>query len=250
LEADLKTCTFGFQHASPIVLFGDSHAAQWFPAIESISAKRDLPVVTILKFGCPMEDVPFYEPIVGRILTECDAWRKKAISKIREIQPILTVVTSSERYLVNDEEWQAGVNKTVKNLAESSGSVLILRDTPAANFEIPTCLAERVWRPSVIPAKSCEFSFPEQSEIYEFQRLAAAQFDNVLTADMSLAICPHRICTGQHDNLITYRDTNHLTASFVKTLAEALGLEVDKALQQNHQLHSGPVPLSSSIPHS
>jgi hypothetical protein len=40
-----------------VVLFGDSHAAAWFPAMELISTERHWRLVVLAKAGCPAEEV-------------------------------------------------------------------------------------------------------------------------------------------------------------------------------------------------
>ena len=46
---------------------------------------------------------------------------------------------------------------------------------------------------------------------------------NVATSvDLSQEICTHGICQTERNNLIMYRDSNHLTASFAKQLQSAL----------------------------
>jgi len=40
-----------------IVLYGDSHAAQWFPALELIGKKRGIKIVSLTKSACPSAEV-------------------------------------------------------------------------------------------------------------------------------------------------------------------------------------------------
>ena len=252
-EVKLKACAFGAETTSPpIVLFGDSHAAQWFPALEPISKKRGFRLVPIVKLGCPAVDAPLFDRNLGRFYTECDEWHKTAINKIQQLQPVLTIVSSFEGYALGDDEWRNGIKSVLQNLSESSQKVLVLRDTPSANFDIPSCLAYRLWRPSFIPSRSCVFSAPQTSKVYEFQLSAEAQLKNVLTADMSDSICPHEICTGLLNGLVMYRDSDHLTASFVRTLEETLGAEIDRVLERPpiSQPHLTPVSRTQYAGHS
>jgi hypothetical protein len=138
------------------------------------------------------------------------------------------VVSSSDRYTLSNEQWRDGISSVVKSLAGSSQNVLILRDTPGVNFDIPSCLARREWRPFFVPTSSCQFPFNKTSRIYDFQISAASQYKNVTTADMSPRICPNGVCTGLHDNLVMYRDSDHLTASFVRTLERDLDAQIER----------------------
>jgi peptidoglycan/LPS O-acetylase OafA/YrhL len=231
-DARVRPCVFGAENSSEaIVLLGDSHAAHWFPALEPAAAKRRYSLITIIKLGCPIVDSPLSSD--GQAYVECAEWRKGALEKIRQIQPVLTIVSSTERYWFQGQEWEDGINKVVKSLAEASPKiVMILRDTPSADFDIPSCLSRRLWRPFFIPS-SCQFSVPA-SKIYQLQVSAAARFDNVITADLSLNICPKGVCPGIRDNIVMYRDADHLTASYARTLEDALGLQIDTALARAH----------------
>jgi hypothetical protein len=232
------------------VLFGDSHAAQWFPALEPISKKRGLRLVPIVKLGCPAVDAPLFDRSLGRFYTECEEWRKTAIDRIQQIQPALTIISSSERYVLGDDEWRNGIRSVLKNVSESSERVLVLRDTPGASFDIPSCLAYRLWRPSFIPSTPCEFPAPQTSKVYEFELSAEAQLKNVFTADMSYIICPNGICTGLRNGLVMYRDSDHLTASFVQTLEDTLAADIDSALEPPPTVHPGLAPVSKHKPTS
>jgi peptidoglycan/LPS O-acetylase OafA/YrhL len=250
-DVKLRTCTFGAETTSPpIVLFGDSHAAQWFPALEPISKKRGLRLVPIVKLGCPAVDAPLFDRSLDRFYTECEEWRKTAIHKIQQIQPVLTIVSSSERYELGDAAWRNGIKSVLENLSESSQRVLVLRDNPGASFNIPSCLAVRLWRPSFIPSTPCEFPAPQTSKVYEFQLAAEAQLKNVFTADMSYIICPNGVCTGLRNGLVMYRDSNHLTASFVQTLEDTLGADIDSVLEPPPTLPPGLTPVSKHKPTS
>jgi peptidoglycan/LPS O-acetylase OafA/YrhL len=244
LDATVRTCAFGTDKSSPtIVLFGDSHASQWFPALEPFSTKGGFRLETIVKFGCPPVDAPFVDKSIGRVFTECEEWRRGAIQKIRQIRPLLTVLTYREYYPIRDDAWHSGIDSIVQDLAESSENVLILRDTPQAEIDIPSCLARFAWRSSFIPVPSCEFTFPGTSNVYEFQRSAAAQHNNVHTADLSPSICPNGLCSGIRGDLIVYRDTDHLTASFARSLETDLGREIDRSLGTKF-VHPAPIAVS------
>jgi hypothetical protein len=230
-DAEVRDCSFGDEASPvPIVLLGDSHAAHWFSAVEPVAVKRGWRLVTMIKSACAMVDVPFFYAPLGRMYTECGEWRTTALEKIREIRPLVTVMSSAEGYSFQEAEWREGISAVIKELAEASQTVLILRDTPSADFDVPTCLARRLWRPAFIPSPACVFRAPEASKIYDFQRLAARRYGNVTVVDLSQKICPGGVCAAEQDNLILYRDSNHLTASFVASMQGSLSRQIDEAL--------------------
>ena len=55
-SATVRTCTFGEPTAAiNVVLFGDSHAIQWFDALKEIAQARGWRLTTMLKSGCPAD---------------------------------------------------------------------------------------------------------------------------------------------------------------------------------------------------
>ena len=164
---------------------------------------------------------------------ECGEWRRNALEKIRETRPLLTVMASSEDYTFPDAEWRDGISKVVSTLAESSQNVLVLRDNPYADFDVPTCLARRAWRPTFMPSPPCDFRVSFKPNVYGYERLAVLPHPNVTLVDLSSSICPDAVCRVERDGLILFRDSNHLTASFVNTLQERLSEEVDKVLRHD-----------------
>jgi hypothetical protein len=232
-DVEVKPCSFGDPTATQsVVVLGDSHAAQWFSVFESIAARRGWRLVPMVKSACAMVDAEFYYSLLGRMYSECGQWRQNAIRKIREMRPLLTVVAYSEGYAFTDEQWREGISSVMGDLAQASQNVLFLRDTPSADFDVPTCLARRLWRPAFIPASSCEFSQPPASAVFEIQSRVARQYKNIEVLDMTADICPDGICKPERENLIVYRDSNHLTASFLNTLEGVLSGRIDRVLNE------------------
>ena len=237
-DVEVVACNFAVETSTiPIVLLGDSHAAQWFSAFEPIAAKRGWRLVTMMKSACAMVDAPFFYSPLGRTYTECGVWRKNALAKIRQIGPLVTVVASSEGYTFQDDELRDGISRVVQQLAEASQNVLILRDAPRPDFDIPTCLARRSWRPAFIPSPACEFPLPGESKVFDFQGLAARDHKNVTLVDLSSNICPGGVCRAERDDLILYRDSNHLTASFVKSMEKELSDQISEVVAQSRIDH-------------
>ncbi len=226
-------CDFGDEHApDTVVLIGDSHAAQWFSALDLIASQKHWRLVTLLKVSCAPVEVVYFDTRLGRYYPECDEWRHNAIEAIRRIRPALTIVTSIRTYTLSDGEWENGLAKIVDSLATVSGGVLLLKDTPSTEVNMASCLAQRAWRASFVPSPSCGFSAddPTDSKVYDFQRRTAARHTNVRAADVSSALCSGGVCQGEIGNILVYRDSNHLTASAVISLKPILEAEVDKTI--------------------
>jgi hypothetical protein len=58
-DSKIRDCVYGDpSSATTIVLWGDSHAAQWFPAVKAVAERRQWRLVPMTKSGCPAADIP------------------------------------------------------------------------------------------------------------------------------------------------------------------------------------------------
>jgi len=113
---------------STVVLFGDSHAAQWFPALEEIADAQHWRLVTIIKPGCTPLNIR--EDISPRMEQVCEQWRGVAIGDIQELRPELVIVTSASRHpgaqghMIEDAlVWEQGARNTFAALARQGAKV-------------------------------------------------------------------------------------------------------------------------------
>ena len=75
-------CVFGDPlAATTVVLFGDSHAAHWFPALERIASEERWRLVSLTKSGCPSVDVAIRDLRIGRRYVECETWRHNSLAR-------------------------------------------------------------------------------------------------------------------------------------------------------------------------
>ena len=87
-------CIYGAttSHTS-VVLFGDSHAAAWFPALDLISKQQHWRLVIFTKDVCPPPAVAILS--LGTPNPDCPLWRADALNRIAEMHPALVVVAGA-----------------------------------------------------------------------------------------------------------------------------------------------------------
>jgi peptidoglycan/LPS O-acetylase OafA/YrhL len=219
---EVKTCSFGVA-ASPttLVLFGDSHAIQWFNPMRLMAERHGWHLLTVFKSGCPATDVPGSD--------DCVAWRADAIRRIQSVRPTLVVVANSSGYLARKEaavpldQWKRGTRRTLSALTANGIKVVAIRDTPLPGFDVPTCLARSV-RHAWYPAASCQIarSSAIMPSVFEAEESAAQGLPGVRFIDLTDQICNGDACPAIRDGVIVYRDDNHLTGAFAQSLLPAL----------------------------
>lgn len=219
-EAPLERCAEG-PHAGPtVVLFGDSHAAHWYPLLSELAAEQGWRLITATKSACPAVSGPKHNDILRRTYRECTAWRQDVFEKLQAIKPDLLLAISSTKQPFGPEAWEAGTEQTVRALSAASERVVLLRDTPAPEFDAPSCAARASWRPLGGVGSACTFpkETSERTAIHAIERQVATRYDNVESIDLSDYLCTGSSCTVEREGVMLYRDTHHLTSEFVRTV--------------------------------
>ena len=231
-SSEVTACGFGEKNAEhTLVLFGDSVLAQWFPTFAKIYLSNpDWRIIVFTKSACSASTVSYYYPRIKSMYTVCDAWRKKALNEIASIHPDV-VVMGSTHYGFTPAEWIGGTQKTLDKLSPSAKSVIVMSATPELGFNGLSCLAAKVNWPSWLPElKHCHAPLaPETTDsVVNLLRQASKAYPNVHVFDFRNAICPEGICHAKLGKHIVYRDGQHLTASFIESLAPVLEKQLSK----------------------
>jgi hypothetical protein len=231
-------CVYGDLSAHrTVVLFGDSHAAQWFPAFERIAREEHWKLVSLTKSACPSVWVTPFRPELGRKYDECERWRVMAMQRIAQERPAMVVLANSSDHVqirqreaggkvsrgIEAADWERGMRDTLSRLGRSAGSVVILRDTPFPGFDVPTCLSKAAWR-GENGMSSCSFDRQQalNGNVFELEQRAARGFAHVSTVDLSDVLCDGVTCPPLLSGGLAYRDDHHLTVKASAGLAPAL----------------------------
>lgn len=232
LDHSVRECSFGDdrgRHA--VILFGDSHAMQWLPALEHIAVEKGVRLITVNKTACPAPAVPVYLGVMKRRYHECESWRIAALQRIAEIRPLVVVTSSSVAYVKlhgeNEidpslDEWRRGTRFVFERLAHEGIPVVMIRDNPIPGRDLAQCLSRAAWHHT--PAEACSVlrSVALADEIFAAEKAAIADLDEVEAIDFSNEICGRDVCPAVKDGVIVYRDSNHLTETFVRSLGPML----------------------------
>ena len=230
-------CVFGDASSSTIVvLFGDSHAGQWFPAFDQIAKDNHWKLINLTKSACPAPALThLYDRNIGRNYDECAAWRSRTIQQIIALRPAAVITSSYSSYYLKQSgitpaEWESGLHTTLSQLAQAGSHILVLHDPPAPSFDVPVCMARAAWTNS---GNSCSFE-PDlalNASISQLEKSATETLPNTQVADVSSLICAGEECGPSQNGAMLYRDQHHLTASYVLGLAPVLEPKVEGLMQ-------------------
>ena len=213
-ETTSPDCRYGVVGASKkIVLFGDSHAAQWMPTLEKMAREKNFELISLTKSACP-------GPAVVKVNTgeyknsDCSAWRDYAYKRITSIQPVAVIVAGMQHfdmpsgYPDRASWWREGQRKTLAALRGSSPHIIYLSDTPHPNRDIPSCIAAG----KIERCNGSERSTPIYTSGY--QQINPTPW-----------LCT-RTCPGVIGSTVVYRDASHLSVA----MARSLSVELEQAL--------------------
>ncbi|MBX5442410.1 MAG: acyltransferase [Solirubrobacteraceae bacterium] len=224
-----------------IVLYGDSHAAMYAPALEAIARRRGAALLVLSKQGCHPAEIPLWNGPLGRHYTECDAWRADALARIERERPVLVVTAGANGYatMAPDGSRRRAADSvgpltdayeaTLRRLAATGAKVVALADTPYAPFDVPSCVAER---PRDLAACAFDRETGQRFPPISARAARAAAPAGVDLVDLTPVLCPDGRCPSVIGNALVYRDSNHLTATYARTLAGWLSARLPRLAVQ------------------
>jgi hypothetical protein len=219
VNARLQPCEFGVS-ASPrtIVLYGDSHAVQWFEALEQIALRRDLRLVLLIKGGCPVTDVVVPTPVLRQT---CPPYRDAAIAWIEANRPSVVVVSNSYTQYADDAAtWAAGAETTMRRLAAVAAHVVVIGDNPTSHTDPPACLSAHIDDASRCATAREDAVRPDRIS----GEFAAADAEGATFIDTTGWFCTQATCPAVVGDLLVLRDETHITppmAEFLTPLLDA-----------------------------
>lgn len=221
LDAEVPVqCPVGDPRGSRlVVVVGDSHAKQWLPALDTIGKERGWRVVGITKSSCP--------PLDGLVLpragqpggyTQCVAWNEQVAALVARLKPAI-VITSWARYSVDPSDFAVAAGSALSRFERDTGArIVVVRDTPRPPQNMAECLLAH-------PDDQSECAFPRAAAV---ARIGTGQVE-VLSGhpgwagvDLNDFVCPRDVCAPVIGDVVVYRDSNHLTDTYVRTLTPRL----------------------------
>ncbi|MGL5827148.1 MAG: SGNH hydrolase domain-containing protein [Nocardioides sp.] len=219
LKVAQGACVYGDpEGAKTMVLFGDSHAQQWLPALDRQGTASGWQVVSWTKAACSVADVEVYNAALKREFDECMQWREWTFQRIKRLAPDLVVVSQSDAVPgdIGNLEWAEGTSRTMAYLRSADIPVVYLLDTPSPAGDVPECLATRL-----DDVGACNTPVPKTNPFDGRKDVVAESLTKigVSTIDPESWLCTSQECPVIVGNLLVYRDDSHLSATFSRWLA-------------------------------
>lgn len=208
-----------------VFLVGDSHAEHWLPAFQVAASDRGWNAESFTKPGCPLFPTMIMMSDSDRPFPDCLTWGQHMLRIIRQQRP--DIIIFGQRDVLRaypDDGSQVPVSDTLVQLWRSIEAlgikVVVIADTPAWGTNPERCMA-RDGHCSV-PYKSAR----DRDPVVVAQRL----YPHVPLVDFSDIVCPGNICPAVIGNVFVWRDTDHLTATYSRSMADIFGKRIDAAI--------------------
>lgn len=236
-------CEYGDENGDvTIAVLGDSKILQWYSALDKIAKDEGWRLVSMTKSACAFSQAMQTES--GRAYTSCAEWNDKVTQKVIDMEADAALVSSRVAEALpngegsNDDRtkkaMEDGLAKAWQELSDNGIPVVPLLDTPSpGDLTVYECVAENTDN-----LEKCTFSRSEGIERSgaSVQVPAARRVEGTQTVDMSDVICPTKTCVPVIGNVLVFRQTSHLTDTYVRTLIPELTNRlvpaIDKAINR------------------
>ena len=216
-------CSFGPEDATTtIALVGDSHMEQYSPAFEVLAEQSDWRVVTYFHSSCPFSTAQRdIDAERGGPCLEANEATLTALLGTAGLDAVVTSNRTAPPFMADGvrPDPQDGFRQVWGQLAEAGIPVAVIADNPLMLGDDATtdCVAEHPDHP-----QSCDR--PRSDAMPSDHQLApAADTPGVTLVDLTDRYCTDSVCPPVAGSVLVYRDEQHVTPSYMRTLAPYLG---------------------------
>lgn len=234
VKTEHKICPQGDTTATKtVVVYGDSHAAQWLQPLSALAKKNHLKLIPLIKANCMPADVG--EMWQGKAYPQCETYRTWAMQQMKRFKPSMIIVSGllstsivdpSTGKKVSDAKgtdlFASGSERTLRELSKLSKNVEVISDQSRLPEPSSACLGSRTANLS-----SCAQP-PEKLTVDRNAKWkAAAAKTGANYVDMLPWECDNNMCPIVVDRTIVYRDQHHLTTTYAERLLPVLAKKID-----------------------
>lgn len=232
-------CSYGdLQSDTVVALVGDSHAAQWQPALRTLAEDNGWRLDTYTKSACPLADTTVWRSEKDEAYRSCTQWNAALLKRLTLQKPDLVITSMSGEYRVNDDGQPLSVAtsqiplgqaiaRSWSTLNDAGIEVVALADNPRASFNIPECVANHTTE--LTRCVTDRDRGVERSGL-PVQELALAAEPRTVMVNVNDWICPTQDCAAVIGGVLVMRDSHHLSATYAQTLAPMLGEQLSRTV--------------------
>jgi hypothetical protein len=230
-----SVCVHGDQNGTKTaVIYGDSHAAMWIPALDLIGKTEGWRIVQLTKPACQVADFPVYSNNLKREYTECAEYRSFALAQLESIKPDLVLIASSfkDAQIAVDgkpsesgveDAWDQGLATMLDRIKPMTKRIVLIGEMAFPDEPGIDCLTAHE---NDITACSTPRAEAVQTAHNDRERQIAADH-GAEYLDVIPWLCTDSVCPAVVGGLPTHRDAFHIGENYVLWLSTAFGNALD-----------------------
>jgi len=232
-------CVFGDTDGEfTIGLIGDSHAAQWFAAINTIAISNEWRLIAHTQGGCPLLDVVTWNRGADAVFSHCASWRDAVIDDLQQEAVDVVIVSqhwglldASTREAVPASVWERDLPTLFDRLRSVDIEPVLFLDSPDPYGSVPACAVSHK-----TDLTSCEPGMLRNTE-RSVREVATSIADemSVGVIDPHVWLCVDVSPDDDSDttrcpvvvgDILIYRDSHHLSNTFVEWFTPVISAEL------------------------
>ena len=223
-DVKVPECLGGdLQGKKTLVLYGDSHASMWMPAIDTIAKKSGYKVYLFAKLACPLVESTIWSYQLNRPFQECTDWQQLVLPKIQSLKPDVLIVTDQWKPAVIDGKksdfdtpflWQQEFPKALTRLSSYTKRLIVMGNNPSMTQDSVTCASKPKANLGLCISGRTQAG---NSQYNSIEKSAALGVGGTYIDTVDLA-CSQYLCPVVINNIFVYFDQWHFTASYVNWL--------------------------------
>jgi len=202
-----------------IVIYGDSHAIMWWPALYKAAMKHNYNAYLVAKGGCApvvkVELANLLNPVDGPgIVKGCNEFKPLAYKAIKDIKPNLLLVTGAQQ----TGQWVAKLPASLTELKTLSPKVGYIGDFYYPREDILNCYAkandgEKTWQSCGSKLEDINKFSDERAQEERISKELKVDF-----LDIKSLICSPSFCPAVIKNSLVYLDRNHISNTYSRAI--------------------------------
>ena len=214
--ATTTSCVLGDVAASrTIVVYGDSHARMWLPAILPAATADGFRVVVVGEDGCTVDSMD----LADTRFHLCAEVQAEAMADIAALEPAAVILSNRTSYPgLSSKAWEAGMELTISRIEGYGAKVVLIGDTQPLTEYPESCLSVNRMR-----AQRCAQANPNRARPGEegAERVAAAR-TGAIYVDPTPWLCTTTRCSEVIGTHIAYWDWHHISTTYAQVLSNVM----------------------------